>query len=167
MVVKAPGKGGRAYQRNQQKSTSFPSQNPWGFAFHTILAGGCGAEDRDPSFALLSERDESGALERPGGLVLEKDDKYESLLFLEIASAFPRPCYSEIRTTNLIWLIQKPIVFLLPVQFNTIQICQQAIRRSARRLGAECDSSVAKWLFLTSNKFPISYLAMMNAHNRP
>lgn len=92
---------------------------------------------------------------------------YESLLFLEIASAFPRPCYSEIRTTNFIWLIRKPIVFFLPVQFNTIQICQQVIRRSARRLKAECDSSGAKWLFLTSNKFPISYLAMMNVHNRP
>lgn len=163
--------GGRCLSKKPTEiHGSFPSSNPWGFAFHTILlASGCGAGDRDPSFSLLCERHELGALERPGGLVLEKDDcaMYESLLFLEIASAFPRPCYSEIHTTNLILLIRKPIVFLLPVQFNTIQICEQVIRRSARRLGAECDSSVAKWLFLTSDKFPISYLAMMNAHNRP
>lgn len=70
---------------------------------------------RDPSFAPLFEGHELGALELPGGLVLEKDDcaMYESLLFLEIASAFRRPCYSETHPTNLIWLYSQANCFFL------------------------------------------------------
>lgn len=57
-------------------------------------------------------------------------------------------------------------VYFLPVQFNTVQICQQVICQfPARLLKAKCESSVAKWLFLTLNKFPTSYLAMMHVHN--
>lgn len=57
-------------------------------------------------------------------------------------------------------------VYFLPVQFNTVQICQQVICQfPARLLKAKCESSVAKWLFLTLNKFPTSYLAIMHVHN--
>jgi hypothetical protein len=55
--------------------------------------------------------------------------------------------------------------FFLPVQFDTIQICQRVVCLSARLLEAKCESSVAKRLLLTLNKFSISYLAMMHVYN--
>lgn len=56
-------------------------------------------------------------------------------------------------------------IYFLPVKCN---ICQQVIcQLPARLLKAKCDSSVAKQLFLTLNKFPTSYSAMMHVYNWP
>lgn len=135
-------------------------QRDWGLQDHT-----------SHSFVLLLKGQKWGwgwgwALECPGCLVLER---MTVLWILALSGNYISIPLSMLfgNTYHKFNLVNSQAIFFLPVQFNTIQICQQVICLSARLLEAKCESSVAKWLFLTWNKFPISYLAMMHVYNWP
>lgn len=109
---------------------------------------------------------EQGVLKCPRGLILERMPVLRilalSVNYISVPSSMPfGNTYCKFNLVN-------SQVCFLPVQFNTVQICQQVICQfPTRRLKAKCESAAAKWLFLTLNKCPTSYLAMIHVYNWP
>lgn len=117
-------------------------------------------------YTLLSKGWEGGFLECSRGLILER---MPVLWILELSVNYISiPWSTPFGNMYCKFNLVNSQVYFLPVQFNTVQICQQVICQfPARLFKAKCESSVAKWLFLTLNKFSTSYLAMMHVYSWP